>query len=154
MGRAAVDSQYLRTGENALHAVPTNACFFNTSTNFSRVKVWGPGSAHYFIAPPPLPPACHSCLPMSSAVSGANLIFTNNCLVFETFQIRRTAGSGYINTLKELPRFKEEPVVIWLIQIFFVDHGSYIKKWVFDISENWWWTFKTAMMPSRGLCSL
>jgi hypothetical protein len=45
-------------------------------------------------------------------------------------------------------------VVIWLIQIFFVDHGSYIKKWVFDISENWWWTFKTAMMPSRGLCSL
>jgi hypothetical protein len=49
---------------------------------------------------------------ISSVVSGANLIFTNNCLVFETFQIRRTAGSGYINTLKELPGFKEEPVVI------------------------------------------
>jgi hypothetical protein len=46
-------------------------------------------------------------------VSGANLIFTNNCLGgFEAFQIRRTAGSGYINTLKELPAFKEEPVVI------------------------------------------
>jgi hypothetical protein len=46
------------------------------------------------------PPACHSCLPISSAVSEANLIFTNNYLVFETFQIRRTAGSGYRNTLK------------------------------------------------------
>jgi len=45
-------------------------------------------------------------------VSGANLIFTNNCLVFKTFQIRRTAGTGYINTLKELPGFKEELVVI------------------------------------------
>ncbi len=66
-------------------------------------------------------PACHSRLPISSAVSGAYLIFTNNCLGFETFQIRRTAGSGYINTLKELPGFKEEPVVIWLIQIVFVD---------------------------------
>ncbi len=41
------------------------------------------------------PPACHSCLPISSAVSRANLIFTNNCLGFETFQIRRTAGSKY-----------------------------------------------------------
>ncbi len=73
----------------------------------------------------PHPPACHSCLPLPSAVSGANLIFTNNCLVFETFQIRRTGGSGYINTLKELPCFKEEPVVIWLIQIIFADHGLY-----------------------------
>jgi hypothetical protein len=45
-------------------------------------------------------------------VSGANLIFTNICLVFETFQIMRTAGSEYINTLNELPGFKEEPVVI------------------------------------------
>jgi hypothetical protein len=45
-------------------------------------------------------------------VSGANLIFTNDCLGFETFQIRRTAGSGYINTLEQLPGFKEEPVVI------------------------------------------
>jgi hypothetical protein len=45
-------------------------------------------------------------------VSGANLIFSNNCLVSETFQILRTAGSGYINTLKELPGFIEETVVI------------------------------------------
>jgi hypothetical protein len=45
-------------------------------------------------------------------VSGANLIFTNNCLGFETFQIRRTGGSGYINTLEELPGFEQEPVVI------------------------------------------
>jgi hypothetical protein len=75
------------------------------------------------------PPACHSCLPISSAVCGANLIFTNSSLVFETFQIRRTSGSGYINTLKELPGFKEEPVVIWLIQIVFVDHGLYISKY-------------------------
>jgi hypothetical protein len=44
--------------------------------------------------------------------SGANLIFTNNCLVFQTFQIRRTAGFGYIKTLKELPGFEEQPVVI------------------------------------------
>jgi hypothetical protein len=72
------------------------------------------------------PPACHSCLPI--LVSGANLIFTNNCLVFQTCPIRRTAGSGYIKTLKELPGFKEEPVVIWLIQIVFVDHELYIKN--------------------------
>jgi hypothetical protein len=45
-------------------------------------------------------------------VSGANLIFTKNCLGFEAFQIRRTTGSGYINTLEELPGFKEQPVVI------------------------------------------
>jgi hypothetical protein len=45
-------------------------------------------------------------------VSGANLIFTNNCLVFQTFPIRKTAGPGYIKTLKELPRFEEEAVVI------------------------------------------
>jgi hypothetical protein len=45
-------------------------------------------------------------------VSGANLIFTNNCLVFQTFEMRRTAGLEYIKTLKELPGFKEEPVVI------------------------------------------
>jgi hypothetical protein len=51
MGWAAVDSQELRAGENALRAVPTNACFFNTSTNFSCVKMSGPGSAHYFSAP-------------------------------------------------------------------------------------------------------
>ncbi len=71
------------------------------------------------------PPACHSCLPISSAVSAANLIFTNNCVVF---QIRRTAGFGSIKTLKELPGFKEEPVVIRPIQIVFVDHGLYIKN--------------------------
>jgi hypothetical protein len=45
-------------------------------------------------------------------VSGADLIFTNNCLVFETFQMRKTSGSGYVNTLKELPGFKEEPMLI------------------------------------------
>jgi hypothetical protein len=45
-------------------------------------------------------------------VSGANLIFTYNCLGFETFQFRRAAGSGDINTLEELPGFKEQPVVI------------------------------------------
>jgi hypothetical protein len=45
-------------------------------------------------------------------VSGANLILTNNNLVFQTFQIRRTAGFGYIKALKELPGFEEEPVVI------------------------------------------
>jgi hypothetical protein len=60
-------------------------------------------------------------------VSGANLIFTNNCLVFETFQIRRTAGSGYIKTLKDLPGFKEERVVISLIQRKKLDNG-YIKN--------------------------
>jgi len=69
------------------------------------------------------PPACHSCLPISPAVSGPNLMFTNDCLGFKTFQIRRTAGSGNMNTLEELPGFKEEPVVIWLILIAFVDHG-------------------------------
>jgi hypothetical protein len=56
------------------------------------------------------------------------LIFTNNCLVFQTFEIRRTAGFEYIKTLKELPGFKEEPVVIRLIQIVFVDYGLYIKS--------------------------
>jgi len=39
-------------------------------------------------------------------------MFTNDCLGFKTFQIRRTAGSGNMNTLEELPGFKEEPVVI------------------------------------------
>jgi hypothetical protein len=34
----------------------------------------------------------------------------------------------YINILKELPGFKEEPVVIWLIRIVFVEHGLYSKK--------------------------
>jgi hypothetical protein len=38
-----------------------------------------------------------------------------NCLVVQTFQ--RTDDTGYIKTFKELPGFKEEPVVIWLIQI-------------------------------------
>jgi len=61
-------------------------------------------------------------------VSGANLVFTNNCLAFQTFQIRRTAGFEYIKTLKELPGFKDEPVVIGLIQIVFVDDGLYIKN--------------------------
>jgi hypothetical protein len=100
------------------------------------------------------PPACHSCLPISSAVSGANLIFTNNCLVFETFQIRRTAGSGYGNTLIELPGFKEEPVIIWLIQLFCVDHGLHIKKWVFDISESC--DDKSSKLPwcPAGVCAV
>jgi hypothetical protein len=65
-----------------------------------------------------------------------NLIFTNNCLGFETFQIRRTAGSGYINALEELPGFEQEPMVIWLILMVFVDHRLYSKKWVLDIYEN------------------
>ncbi len=125
MGWVAVDSQELRKGENALRAVPTNACFFNTSTNFSCVKMRGPASVHYFIVP--TPPPRHSCLPIS--VSGANLIFTNNCLVFQTFPIRITAGPGYIKTLKELPRFDEELVIIPLIQIVFVEHGLYISKY-------------------------
>jgi hypothetical protein len=56
------------TRENALRAVPTNACFFNTSTNFSCVKMWGPASAHYFIPPPP---GCHSCLPISVSAETA-----------------------------------------------------------------------------------
>ncbi len=42
--------------------------------------------------------------------------------------MRRTAGPEYIKTLKELPGFKEELVVIWLIQIVFVDHGLHIKN--------------------------
>jgi len=45
------------------------------------------------------------------------------------FPIRRTFGSGYIKTLKELPLFEEEPVVISLIQIVFLDHGLYISKY-------------------------
>ncbi len=51
--------------------------------------------------------------------------------------MRKTSGSGYVNTLKELPGFKEEPMLIWLIQIVFVNHGLHSKKWVFDISENY-----------------
>jgi len=35
-----------------------------------------------------------------------------NCPVFQTFQIYRTAGSGYIKTLKQLTGFPKEPVVI------------------------------------------
>jgi len=38
---------------SALRVVPTNACSFNTSINFSCVKMWGPASADYFIAPAP-----------------------------------------------------------------------------------------------------
>jgi hypothetical protein len=98
------------------------------------------------------PPACHSCPPIS--VSAENWIFTNNCLVFQTFQIRRTAGFGYIKTLKDLPAFKEEPVVIWLIQIVFVDHGLYIKMGIRYFWGLWLWTLKTATIPSRGLCNL
>ncbi len=52
----------------------------------------------------------------------------NNCLVFLTFEIRRTVGFLYIKTLKELSGFKEEPEVNSLIQIVFVDHGLYIQK--------------------------
>jgi hypothetical protein len=33
-------------------------------------------------------------------------------IIFQTFQIRRTADSGFIKTLEELPNFKEQPVVI------------------------------------------
>jgi hypothetical protein len=39
MGWAAVDSQEVCAGENGLRAVRTNAGFFNTSTNFSCVKM-------------------------------------------------------------------------------------------------------------------
>jgi hypothetical protein len=67
------------TRENALGAVPTNASFFNTSTNFSGVKMWGPGSAHYFIAP---------LLPVTRVYRyhqqcpGQIWFLQNNCLVF------------------------------------------------------------------------
>ncbi len=152
--------------------MPTNACFFNTSTNL--FLLWLACHAHQRLLFQPIhkfllctnvrpskhsllhcPPACQSCLPIS--VSGANLIFTNNCLVYETFQIRKTAGSLYIyiNTLKELPGFREERVVIWLIQIVFVDHGFYIKKWVFDISENCDdEPSKPPWCPAAGVCAV
>jgi len=96
---------------------------FQHSHKFLLCKDVSPGSAHYFIA--------H--LPRVTRVyryqcRGQILIFTNNCLVFQTFQIRRTAAFECIKTLEELPGFKEEPVVIWLIQIFCVDHGLYMKN--------------------------
>jgi hypothetical protein len=53
------------------------------------------------------------------SVRGKFDFLQNDCLVLQTFQIRRTAGFGYITTLKELPGFKEEPEVISLIQIGF-----------------------------------
>jgi hypothetical protein len=80
-----------------------------------------PRKRSLFLCPPP---ACHAWY----QCRGQILIFTNNCLVFQTFEIRRTAGFEYIKTLKELPGFKEEPVVIWLIQIVFVDHGLHTKN--------------------------
>ncbi len=153
---------------NALRAVVTNACFFNTSTNFSCVKMWGPGSAHFFNAlravatnacffnihkfllrkdvrprnrsffhcPPPLP-ACHSCLPISSAVSGANLIFTNNCLGFEAFQISKNRRFWIYQHLAGTARFQRRTGRYLTNSNCFVDHGLYIeKKWAFDISEN------------------
>jgi hypothetical protein len=118
-----------------LRAVRTNAGFFNTSTNFSCVKMWGPGSAHYCIAPSSRVSLVSTDI--NSSVQ-ANLIFSQiSAWVFEAFQIRRTSGSVYSNTLEELSGFREEPVVIWLILILFVDHGLYIeKKWAFDMSEN------------------
>jgi len=54
VGSQLIPSNFVQVAESDLRAVPTNnACFFNTSTNFSCVKMGGPASAHYFIAPHP-----------------------------------------------------------------------------------------------------
>jgi len=104
--------------------VPTNdACFFNTSTNFSCVKMWGPASAHYFIAPIP-----HVTRVYRYQCPGQIWFLETTAWFFKRFKFRRTTGFGYVKTLKKLPGFKEEPVVIWLIQIVFVDHWLHIKN--------------------------
>jgi hypothetical protein len=84
-----------------------NACFFNTSTNFSCVKMWGPGSAHYFIAP----------LPRVTRVyryqcPGQICFLHITAWFFKHFKFRQVS--------------KKKPMVIWLIQIVFVDQGLYI----------------------------
>ncbi len=64
------------------------------------------------------PPACHSSLPIS--VAGANLIFTNNCLVFQTFQIRRKNRRFWIyQNLVRTARFQRRTGGYFTNSIFF-----------------------------------
>jgi hypothetical protein len=109
MDWVAIDSQ-----PSDLRAVPTKACFFNTSTNhFCCVNVWGPGTTH-------CSQACQSCL---SQCWGILKCLKSRAVVFIL----------NISNLQELPGFTEEPVVIDVLEPVCGQWVPYRKNWVFGV---------------------
>jgi hypothetical protein len=106
----AMDWVAIVSQRSDLGAVPTKACFFNTSTNhFCCINVWGPGTTH-------CSQACQNR--KSISVSGAHLSFfyKNNRPIFQTFQNRRNSGFRYFKSSRTA-RFHQRPVVTWLSQM-------------------------------------
>jgi hypothetical protein len=65
------------------------------------------------------------------------LIFTNNCLGFEAFQIPKNRRFWIYQHITRTARFQRRTGGYLTNSNCFVDHGLYIeKKWAFDISEN------------------
>jgi hypothetical protein len=88
MDLVAIDSQ-----RSDLRAVPSKACFSNTSTNhFCCINVWGPGTTH-------CSQACQNRKSIS-VLGGAYLTFFQkyNRPIFQTFQNRRNSGSRYFKS--------------------------------------------------------
>jgi hypothetical protein len=115
MDWVAIDSQ-----RSELPAVPTKACFFNTSTNhFCCINVWVPGTAH-------CSQACQSYVYLSV---GAYLTFfyKNNRPIFQTFQNRRNSGSRYFKPSRTA-RFLRRTSGYLMFSNVFVDNGLCIRK--------------------------
>jgi len=113
---------------------PPNACFFNTSTYFSCVKMWGPGNS-LFHCPPPARLSLVS-IDIISSVRG-KFDFYKKLLGFWNISDPENRRFWIYQHPGRTARFQRRTGgYLTNSNCFCGPWGYTIKKWVFDISEN------------------
>jgi len=124
MDWVAIDSR-----RSDLPALPTKACFFNTSTNhFCCINVWGRGTTH-------CSQACQNRKSISVLGGHTWLSFIKSASrpIFQTFQNRRNSGSRYFKSSRTA-RFHQRTSGYLTFSNVFVDKWvMYQKNWVFGV---------------------
>jgi hypothetical protein len=140
MDWVAIDSQ-----RSDLRAVPTKACFFNTSTNhFCCINVWGPGTTH-------CSQACQNRKSIS-VVLGGTLDFLLQKQPPWTFQNPRNSGSRYFNSSRTARFHQRTSGYLTFSNVFCGQWVMYQKNWVSGVFwEPRLGAWRTAVISGSGL---
>jgi hypothetical protein len=122
MDWVATDSQ-----RSDLRAVPTKACFFNTSWNhFCCINVWGPGTTH-------CSQACQNRKSISVLGPHVTFFYKNSRPIFQTLQNRRNSGSRYFKSSRTVRFHQRTTGYLTFSNVFCGQWVMYQKNWVFGV---------------------
>jgi len=147
VGSQLIPNNFVHVKVPCMLCPPTPA--FSTHPQISRVKMWGSGSAHYFIALLP-----HVTRLYQYQCPGKFWLFQKTAWFFKRL---RSGEPPVLCISKPWKNCQVSKKNRWLFDWFkFIlwTMGYTFKMGILYFWELWLWTLKTAMIPSQGLCSL